>query len=85
MGGGRLRRQDATFTVGGRGRAARPKKIELTFPPASIADPEPEPLYTPPLERKPLRGSVPVNRQPMRGEENPLWLNVVPNEPSAAL
>lgn len=78
-GRGRLRRQHATFTVRGRGRAARPKTLEMLFPPVSIAGPEQEPIYVPAAERP--RGKVPANRAPARGEENPLWVNIVPNEP----
>lgn len=80
MGGGRLKRQDATFTVSGRGRAAREKTLELTFPPVSIAGPEPEPIHLPPAVEKP-RSSIPENRLPAPGPVNDLWANIVPNEP----
>lgn len=87
QGRGRLKRQHATFRVTGRGRAAKEKTLELMFPPASIAGPEPEPLYRPSRAEEPRpRGSVPENRQPVRAiEENPLWANVVPNEPPVGL
>jgi hypothetical protein len=80
-GRGRLRRQHATFQVTGRGRAAKAKTLELMFPPESIAGPEPQPIPVPQAEPAPLRGTVPENRQPVRGEENALWANIVPNEP----
>jgi len=84
QGRGRLRRQHATFTVSGRGRAARTKTLELMFPPESISGPEPQPLYVPPAVVKPEpRGSIPENRRPAPGPEIDLWANIVPNEPPA--
>lgn len=79
-GRGRLRRQHATFRVTGRGRATREKTFDMMFPPASIAGPEPQPIRLPPVVEPEPRGSIPENRQPARGE-NPLWANIVPNEP----
>jgi hypothetical protein len=81
-GGGRLRRQHATFQVTGRGRAARPKTLELMFPPESIAGPEPQPVYGTPAKRQPRpRGSIPENRRSTPGPISDLWANIVPNEP----
>lgn len=83
QGRGRLRRQHATFQVSGRGRAARAKTLELVFPPESIAGPEPQPIRLPERERPqpPPRSTIPENRLPARGEENPLWSDPRPSDP----
>jgi hypothetical protein len=90
QGRGRLRRQHATFRVSGRGRAARPKTFEMTFPPPSIRGEEPVqlvPVVDLAARRVPLepQDQTPENRKPARGEENPLWANIVPNEPPVGL
>jgi hypothetical protein len=81
QGRGRLKRQYASFTVTGRGRASKPKAWEVSFPPESLVGPEPQPwpAWTEPA--LPAQDSTPLYRRPAQGEENPLWANITRNDP----
>jgi hypothetical protein len=75
QGRGRLRRQYATFTVTGRGRAARPRTWEVQFPPVSLAGPEPpsaEELVAQ-LGPPPPRAVAPARPAPTEAPKADLW------------
>jgi len=99
-GRGRLRWQKATFRASGRGKASRPRTLEMIFPPLSVlrdqgrlsADavgvPWESPLLRPPIWPSPdettPNDTTPQNRRPAPGEEHPMWANLQPNEPPPA-
>lgn len=99
-GRGRLKWQKATFQTAGRGKAARPRTLEMIFPPLSVlhdqgrlatdavAVPWESPLLRPPIwqshDAAPA-DTTPQNRRPAPGDEHPMWSNLQPNEPPAGM
>jgi hypothetical protein len=100
-GRGRLKWQKATFQASGRGRAARPRTLEMIFPPLSVLRdqgrlageavgvPWGSPLLSPPVWRSPdetaSEDTRPQNRRPAPADEHPMWSNLQPNEPPAGM